>query len=208
MKILGEIEWNSICIDEAQVIKNPQSKATQALWELKADFRLALTGTPIENHYKDLWSIFNFIAPGLLGELNYFDKFVVRPIQGQSESALKDLKSRVNPFILRRSKKDVLLELPDKTEVINYCELTEEQNAAYESYLGNVKTKMAAGKVKPIQIFEPILRLRQVACDPRLVDPSYKGGSGKVELFKSLISEGDEKITSHLSSLSGRLFSI
>lgn len=185
--------WNVVCVDEAQVIKNPQSKAASALWKLDSKFKLALTGTPIENHYKDLWSIFNFITPGLLGELSYFEKFVVRPIQNESLSALEDFKGRVGQFILRRTKKDVLLELPEKTEMINYCELTEAQKSAYEEYLSGVRTKMAEEEIKPIQIFELILRLRQFACDPRLVDANYKGGSGKIDLFKSLISEVTEE---------------
>lgn len=190
---LNNENWRCVIIDEAQVIKNPQSKAAQALWQLKSDFKLALTGTPIENHYKDLWSIFRFIAPGLLGELSYFNQHIVRPIQGQSLSALKSLRSRINPFVLRRSKKQVLSELPDKTELVNYCQLTEEQKHAYDNYLGDVKTKIVENDVKPIQIFELILRLRQFACDPRLVNSDFKGGSGKLDLFKELIGEVTEE---------------
>lgn len=186
---LCEETWSCVCIDEAQVIKNPQSKATQALWKIKSDFRLALTGTPIENHYKDLWSIFNFIAPGLLGELSYFNKFIVKPIQAETEGILSGLRARISPFILRRTKSDVLLELPDKTEVINYCEMSEAQNKSYEDYLSGVKSKISSEEIKPIQIFELILRLRQFACDPRLVDKNYSGGSGKIDVFRELIRE-------------------
>ena len=108
---------------------------------------MALTGTPIENHYKDLWSIFNFIAPGLLGELKYFEKFVVNPIQAENnEKALTTL-CEVEAIYIKKIKKRGLARLPEKTKMINCCELTEEQNAAYENYLSGVKTKVAANKL-------------------------------------------------------------
>ncbi|WED24001.1 DEAD/DEAH box helicase [Vibrio sp. JC009] len=135
IKLLGQVNWQRVVLDEAQNIKNPKSAQTKAIFKLKANSRLALTGTPVENRLMDLWSIFNFLNPGYLGTQAQFRKAYESPIQQEHNSGRSALlKKLVGPFILRRMKtdKNIIKDLPDKLENKQYCNLSKEQAAFYE----------------------------------------------------------------------------
>lgn len=170
-------------IDEAQNIKNPKSQNTKIIKEINAKVKFALTGTPIENSLIELWSIFDFIMPGyLFDEKKFKRKFVNR-----SEKEIKELKSLINPFILRRLKKDVITELPEKIEKKYYVSMTNEQKLAYKNYMKEVKLKLKTGEDDNITIFSYLTRLRQICQDPILVNKDYTGDSGKLNIALEII---------------------
>ena len=190
----------SFCfLDEAQHIKNPGINLTKAIKSVNAKYRFALTGTPIENNLSELWSIFDFIMPGYLGSHGYFSKNFMTPIMKQNDkSALEALSFHIKPFILRRIKKDVLLELPPKIETTQLCELDTDQKKLYQSQL-EVAKKEIEDEIKneklsksQIKIFSLLTRLRQICCHPKLFIDNYTHSSGKFEtlfeLFDDLIS--------------------
>jgi SNF2 family DNA or RNA helicase len=190
----------SFCfLDEAQHIKNPAINLTKAIKSVNAKHRFALTGTPIENNLSELWSIFDFIMPGYLGSHGYFSKNFMSPIMKQNDkSALEALSFHIKPFILRRIKKDVLLELPPKIETTQLCELDINQKKLYQSQL-EVAKKEIEDEIKneklsksQIKIFSLLTRLRQICCHPKLFIDNYTHSSGKFEtlfeLFDDLIS--------------------
>ncbi|RYZ57924.1 MAG: DEAD/DEAH box helicase, partial [Proteobacteria bacterium] len=195
-EILAETKWNILVMDEAQTIKNAQTKTAQAVQTIDADWKLALSGTPIENHLGDLWSLFRTISPGLFGEWDKFKKSYVLPIEREdSPSSKLRLKNKIAPFILRRMKKDYLTELPDKTEVDLWIDLSAEEQSAYDAMRGEAiekvqnlvdedpeaKTQMA--------ILAALTRLRQAACHRSLVDESWTGSSSKVEALNERLIE-------------------
>lgn len=176
-----------ICIiDEAQHIKNPMSQSAQAVKAIKAPNRFALTGTPIENSLTELWSIFDFIMPGYLKTHGKFIKNFEGPIvKDKDERALSELLKLIKPFILRRFKKDVALELPPKIEHKVIVEMTEEQKKLYFAYVSDYKEEMKKeikdkgfNKSK-IKILALLTRLRQICCDPSSFIENYTGDSGK-----------------------------
>jgi superfamily II DNA or RNA helicase len=174
-EILGSQQWRYAIIDEAQAIKNPHSATAKAAKKLKADRRLALSGTPIENRLSEIWSIFDFVAPGLLGPLEKFDERYSRPIDNGDKKAAERLRATIHPFILRRTKSEVAKDLPEKIEIDHVCELTGEQHALYQQVLKEVRTQIL-GEVEKngvaksqIQILAALTKLRQAACDPRLL---------------------------------------
>nr|WP_243281437.1 SNF2-related protein [Clostridium sp. D53t1_180928_C8] len=172
-------------IDEAQNIKNPKAKNTKIIKEIKAKVKFALTGTPIENSLIELWSIFDFIMPGyLFDEKKFKQKFVNR-----SEREIEELKSLINPFILRRLKRDVIKELPEKIEKKYYVPMTTEQKLAYRNYMKEVKLKLKTGEDDNITIFSYLTRLRQICQDPILVNKDYTGDSGKLNVALEIIEE-------------------
>lgn len=172
-------------IDEAQNIKNSQAQNTKVIKEIKADVRFALTGTPIENNLSELWSIFDFVVPGYLYSK---EKFEERFAHG-GQSNLEILKALVNPFILRRTKKEVIKDLPDKDSKNILVDMTEAQNQVYRNYIKNVKELLKDKKNNNIQIFSYLTKLRQICLDPALIKEGYNGGSGKLEVAMELISE-------------------
>lgn len=172
-------------IDEAQNIKNASAQNTKVIKEINAKVRFALTGTPIENNLTELWSIFDFIMPGYLYSK---EKFVEKFTHGGKEN-LEILKELVNPFILRRTKKDVIKELPDKVLKNILVDMTEAQKAVYMNYIKNVKELLKDKKDNNIQIFSYLTRLRQICLDPSLIKKEYNGGSGKLESAMELIDE-------------------
>lgn len=193
--MLNEIEklknfvFNYIILDESQFIKNPFSKTYQALLSLKSEQRLVLTGTPIENSLIDLWAQINFINPGLLGTFSYFKNEFYIPIEKKKDpEKITRLKKLISPFILRRTKKEVAPELPEIMEEIIYCDMTEEQLKYYEReksvvrnfLLENIRNKEL--NKKSIIILRELMRLRQIANHPVLVDENYNFSSGKYEL--------------------------
>ena len=172
-------------IDEAQNIKNPKAQNTKIIKEINAKVKFALTGTPIENSLVELWSIFDFIMPGyLFDEKKFKKKFVNR-----SEKEIEELRSLIKPFILRRLKRDVITELPEKIEKKYYVPMTSEQKLAYKNYMKEVKLKLKTGEDDNITIFSYLTRLRQICQDPILVNKDYTGDSGKLNVALEIIEE-------------------
>jgi superfamily II DNA or RNA helicase len=193
-----EIEFDTIALDEAQHIKNRQSQNAQAVKSIQAPHRLVLTGTPMENSVLDLWSIFDFLMPGYLGSAQDFRERYEMPIaREQSESAQGRLARRLRPFLLRRTKKEVAPELPEKLEQISFCELSEDQAALYQELLAASRREVteavgAQGLARSrMVVLNALLRLRQVCCDLRLLklENAPASGSGKVALFRELLDE-------------------
>jgi SNF2 family DNA or RNA helicase len=182
---LQAIDWATIVLDEAQAIKNTATKRAKIVQGLSADFKLATTGTPIENHLGELWSLFRFLNPGLLGGKTAFNEKFNRPIaRDGNEERRETLKSLVKPFILRRRKDQVLTELPPKTEIVLSVDLSEEEKALYEAIRRQALKDIASAdeQQKRFTVLAQLTKLRQAACHPRLVRPSSKIGSAKLEL--------------------------
>ncbi|MFQ5647462.1 MAG: DEAD/DEAH box helicase, partial [bacterium] len=168
--------YHTIVLDEAQYIKNPKSKMNQVACQLQADHRLCLTGTPMENHLGELWSLFNFLLPGLLGDEKQFRQFYRKPIEKEQDHDRKmALVRRIKPFIIRRTKDMVAAELPPKTEIIQNSELAKVQRDLYETIRVSMHEKVRQeiankGLARShIIVLDALLKLRQVCCDPRLL---------------------------------------
>ena len=193
---LSKIHWGTLVLDEAQKIKNSVTKTAQAVRELDAKWRLALTGTPVENHLGELWSIFRAVCPGLLGSWERFRTTFAEPIERQKDPARRRALSRlIRPFILRRTKAEVLEELPARTEIVRTAEHNAEEKQRYQAArLAAVENLALPGQDEPLedrrfQVLAALTRLRQLACHPRLVDPDWPGGSAKLELFMEIVEE-------------------
>ena len=194
-------EFQYIIADEAQYIKNNNTQNAKAIKVIQAKTRYALTGTPIENSLSELWSIFDFIMPGYLFHYHKFKEMYETPIvKVQDEIAMKKLKMLIEPFILRRVKKEVLTELPDKTISVLNNEMQEEQLKIYLSYLANAKQEAMQElqqngvEKSQIKILALLMRLRQICCHPGLFIDNYKGESSKlnqcIEIVKDAVSAG------------------
>ncbi|MBU3132587.1 SNF2 helicase associated domain-containing protein [Clostridium gasigenes] len=171
-------------IDEAQNIKNPTSQNTNIVKSINAKCRIALTGTPIENNLTELWSIFDFIMPRFLYTQQKFkEKFI-----NTGGKNIEELKTLIKPFILRRLKKDVAEELPDKIEKKYLVEMTVAQKQIYKSYMKDVKSKMKLNKEDKITIFSYLTKLRQLCLDPSILIKEYSGGSGKIKATIDIVS--------------------
>jgi superfamily II DNA or RNA helicase len=177
---LGAREWDTLVLDEAQAIKNPSSKVARAAYKLRASFKMALTGTPVENHLEDLWSQFHLLQPGLLGGRSEFADRYVKPIAVGDGEAAKRLRRRIRPFVLRRLKSEVAKELPPRIDVVLRCELDTHERRAYDAVRAatqeQVVERLAAG-ANVLQVLEALLRLRQAACHPALLP----GGRGRAQ---------------------------
>ena len=188
--------WHTLIVDEAQAIKNAAAKRSQAVFELAADFRLALTGTPVENRLGDLWSIMRFANPGLLGTVNRFNERFAGPIErSRDREAQHVLKRLIGPFVLRRTKAEVLQELPPRTELIltvapeaaeaaHYEALRREAARAIDATLASTPEAQAH-----FNILAQLTRLRRAACDPRLCSPQFAIAGAKVQAFADLAGE-------------------
>jgi len=188
--------WHTLIVDEAQAIKNAAAKRSQAVFELAADFRLALTGTPVENRLGDLWSIMRFANPGLLGTVNRFNERFAGPIErSRDREAQHVLKRLIGPFVLRRTKAEVLQELPPRTELIltvapeaaeaaHYEALRREAARAIDATLESTPEAQAH-----FNILAQLTRLRRAACDPRLCSPQFAIAGAKVQAFADLAGE-------------------
>ncbi len=192
-------QYHSLILDEAQTIKNPRAKAAQILRRVNAQHRLCLTGTPMENHLGELWALFDFVMPGFLGTTRQFKTLFRTPIEihGDDERQ-KILQTRITPFMLRRTKNEVLQELPDKTEIIRMVRLEKKQAALYESIRlameENVRQAIASKGLSRshITILDALLKLRQTCCDPRLLPLSHAqsvGESAKLDLLMEMLPE-------------------
>jgi superfamily II DNA or RNA helicase len=191
-----KIDWHTAILDEAQAIKNTATKRSQAAMALSADFRVIMTGTPVENHLGELWNLFRFINPGLLGSQKLFNERFAGPIERDSSKGAKlRLKKLVQPFILRRTKSKVLQELPSRTEITLSVELTEEEAAFYEAIRRRAVEKLTEvspdDKKQPqhLTILAEIMRLRRACCHPQLVMPESDLSSSKLKLFGDTIDE-------------------
>jgi superfamily II DNA or RNA helicase len=193
--LLVQKRFATIILDEAQAIKNTTAKRTKAAYELQGDFKIITTGTPIENHLGELWSIINFINPGLLGTLNYFNERFANPIEknGDLEKKLQ-LRRLVQPFILRRKKNEVLDELPSKTEITLTVQLSDEERAFYEALRQTAIQSLEEsagekGNDARFKVLAEISRLRQACCHPQMLQPDLPIGSAKLELFGEVVEE-------------------
>ncbi|MGL5753055.1 MAG: DEAD/DEAH box helicase, partial [Paraclostridium sp.] len=182
----GNKMFDYCIIDEAQNIKNPYSQSSEVVKNIQARVKFALTGTPIENNLLELWSIFDFIMPGYLYSKNRFKEEFIK-----SSDNYEELRKQIQPFILRRLKKDVLTQLPDKIETKFFVEMTTEQKKAYQTYAENIIEKMKNSDLKKdkITILSYLTTLRQLCLDPSIKVDDYTGGSGKIEVLKELVHE-------------------
>lgn len=196
--LLSAMRWHRIVLDEAQNIKNPEAKQTKAILKLDARFRLALTGTPVENRLLDLWSIFNFLNPGYLGKQAWFRKHFETPIQRDRDSAKSaQLKRLVEPFILRRVKTDpaIIKDLPDKVENKQYCNLSREQASLYEAVVQDVETQLqeSEGIQRQGLMLSTLMKLKQICNHPAqfLQDnsPFDASRSHKLERLSDMLTE-------------------
>ena len=174
--ILSAQEWDLIIVDEAQTLKNPASQMAKALRLLSCSGRLALTGTPVENSLQDLWTLFDWVVPGLLGNRKTFASVFRTPIEKHADAqAQARLNRRIRPFLLRRTKEEVASELPPRTEITHYIDLPKPQQALYETVRASMDARVrdavqARGlNGAQITILDALLKLRQVCCDPSLV---------------------------------------
>lgn len=186
-----------VVADEAQYIKNTNTQNSKSIKRIKAQTKYALTGTPIENSLSELWSIFDFIMPDYLFTYKKFKKnYEVPIVRDNNEEMLKRLKNIIEPFILRRTKKDVLKELPDKTTIVLNNEMLEEQERIYLSYLSQARNELQEEieykgfEQSRIKILALLTRLRQICCHPSLFISNYKDGSGKLNQCIELIKDG------------------
>lgn len=199
IELYHSVQFSYCIIDEAQHIKNPKSVNAKAVKQISANGYFALTGTPIENHLTELWSIFDFVMPRLLFSQNKFHNLFEIPIVRDQDLAAKDrLRKTIRPFILRRLKKDVLKELPEKTESKMLCPLLDEQKQLYLAYLNEARAQIRSDldnnefKKNQLAILSMITRLRQICCHPAMFIENYKHSSGKMDLLIELIEESIE----------------
>lgn len=196
ISVLKNCTFNYIILDESQNIKNPQSETAQAACTLISKYRLTLTGTPVENNTMELWSQFSFLNPGLLGSQTFFKDNFMKPIEKeQNIQAATTLKKLIFPFILRRTKEEVIQELPPKVEHIFYSPMHEEQSSIYakirDTYRNQIINEIESKGLNKsrMRVLEGLIKLRQVACHPLLVDRGYQSESGKFEALKLMIEE-------------------
>jgi superfamily II DNA or RNA helicase len=182
--VLGAKTWDTVVLDEAQAIKNPDSQVARAAYGLEANFRVALSGTPIENRLEELWSLMHFTNRGLLGGRKEFEERWARPVSDNQKGAAEALRARIRPFVLRRLKRDVAPELPPRTESVRHVTLTERERAVYDAVYAATREEVvnqleAGGSV--LKALEALLRLRQAACHPALVPGQQAATSSKVQ---------------------------
>jgi len=192
-------QFHMIILDEAQTVKNFKTQAYQVIQQIKANQRLCLSGTPMENHLGELWSLFHLLLPGFLGDQKTFQALYRKPIEKNRNEARRDsLIKRIKPFILRRTKQQVALDLPDKTEIIQKIELKAPQRDLYEAIRMRAQNKVMAEIQKKglhgsqIIVLDALLKLRQVCCDPRLVkmETSEKvEESAKLEFLMEMLTQ-------------------
>ncbi|MDD5059068.1 MAG: DEAD/DEAH box helicase [Sideroxydans sp.] len=188
--------WHTLIADEAQFIKNATAKRSQAVFELDADFRLALSGTPVENRLAELWSIMRFANPGLLGSISRFNERFATPIERDKDrDAQHTLRRLIAPFLLRRTKTQVLQELPSRTELVIKISPSKEEASHYEALrrqaIAEADMALASGKggQARMNILAQLTRLRRAACDPRIVTPAFPAIGSKVQTFTELAVE-------------------
>ncbi|MFP4163494.1 MAG: SNF2-related protein [Chitinispirillaceae bacterium] len=201
VEFLKAKRFHYIILDEAQAIKNPASQVSRSIRQLQSNHKLALSGTPIENGLSELWSMFSFLNPGMLGSFRTFAKNFIKPIERDlSDNTSAVLRKLIFPFILRRTKQQVAKDLPPKNEMVLYAEMLPKQKTLYEitrdTYRGKIIDAIDKEGVEGsrMQILEGLLRLRQICCHPAMVDETFAGDSGKFRLLEQslvdIVSEG------------------
>jgi hypothetical protein len=199
---LQSVPWNYVVLDEAQAIKNPASQTAKSACAIEAQHRLVLTGTPIENRLEELWSLFRFLMPGLLGSRTSFRERFVRPVEEGNPNARRRLHGRIRPYVLRRLKSQVAKELPALTEMVVRCTMGPEQRKVYDAVrltarrdVQEALARMGEKKVT-FQVLEALLRMRQACCDPSLLpgDVGEDAASAKLdrmeEMLVNVVSDG------------------
>jgi superfamily II DNA or RNA helicase len=199
LELYREFEFAYCILDEAQHIKNPQTLNAQTVKQINAKCRFALTGTPIENSLTELWSIFDFLMPGYLwSHAKFVNKFEAPIVKARDQEATQTLGRHIRPFILRRMKRDVLQELPEKIESKMMVEMTEAQKKVYLAYLGQARQEIAQElrnngfSKSQIKILAALTRLRQICCHPSLFLENFEGDSGKMLLLQEIIGDALE----------------
>ncbi len=190
---LSEVDWSTVVLDEAQFIKNPASRRAQAAHRLRAAHRIAATGTPVENHLGDLWSIFHFLNPALLGPWKAFERRFVKPVEREEDTERgRALRGIVAPYVLRRNKSQVLSELPPLTTIQKKVQLSDEEELLYAALRRQVHDKLRTVHGKrshKLEILAEITRLRRFCCHPSLVFPNSGSAGSKLETFLELALE-------------------
>ncbi|NDV57418.1 DEAD/DEAH box helicase [Bacteroides sp. 519] len=196
---LAKYSFEYIVLDESQNIKNSDSQTFKAAIRLRGNHKLVLTGTPIENSLKDLWSQFHFIQPDLFGSESDYNKQYINPIKQNNQQVENKLQKLISPFILRRSKQEVAPELPSLTEEVIYCDMTEQQNEIYQKEKNGLRNLLLQQQTEKVNhnnliVLNGIMQLRQLASHPRMVQQDFTGSSGKLEeiitMYATLHSEG------------------
>ena len=192
-EVLCGKQWNTVCLDEAHVIKNRQTKTSAVVMKLQATHRIILTGTPVQNHLGELWNLFQFANPGLLGSHEQFRQKYIVPIEQQdNKERSRQLKRIVSPFMLRRTKQEVIEELPDKTEINIPIELCDDELAVYEVIRRRAKQLLEDERSSSgvsVNTLAEITRLRQAACSAELVEKNWKGECSKLTALNDLLQE-------------------
>ncbi|MBD3420576.1 MAG: ATP-dependent helicase [Chitinivibrionales bacterium] len=195
-RFLSEIAFNYIILDEAQAIKNPLSGVSKGLRELNSRHRLALSGTPIENNLSELWSLFTFLNPGMLGTYRHFVKHFAKPIESDNTSSKADLLQKlIKPCILRRTKSQVAKDLPPKTEMVLFAPMLPRQQTMYDitrqTFRGQLLREIDQQGIEKsrMDILAGLMKLRQICCHPALVDPAFRGDSGKFRLLDTCLED-------------------
>lgn len=191
---LAGVNWSTLVADEAQAFKNAATKRSQAIMKLNSGFRMITTGTPIENHLGELWNLFRFINPGLLGSLDSFNRRFAAPIEQRQDSGAKQrLRQLLKPFILRRLKTDVLSELPPRTEITLELEFSAAEAALYEALRRQAIERLETEETNPgqkrMQLLAEIMRLRRACCHPKLALPDSDIPSAKLDAFGEIVDE-------------------
>jgi SNF2 family DNA or RNA helicase len=198
---LAREAWDTVVLDEAQTIKNPDSQVARAAYRLPARFRLALSGTPVENRLDELWSQLHFLNPGLLGGRQHFQERYARPIAAGQAGAAARLRERMGPFVLRRRKQEVAAELPPRTDMVLHCVLSEDERQVYNAIQAATRAQVVArlqagGGV--LEALEALLRLRQACCHIGLVPGQQAETSAKVvlllEALEQVVDEGHKAL--------------
>jgi len=194
-ELLAGAQWQTVVLDEAQAIKNMTTKRSQAAMQLQAGFRIATTGTPVENRLDELWNLFRFLNPGLLGSHQSFGTRFGTPIERDQDKAARSLlKKLIRPFILRRTKSQVLEELPPRTDIVQRVELSTAEAAVYEALRRKALETLQGGEdqgpgERQIRILAEIMRLRRACCNPALVMPDCGISSAKLAAFNEIVAE-------------------
>lgn len=218
---IAGVEWGSVVLDEAQAIKNSRSKTSKAIATIPSKWTIALTGTPVENHLGELWSLFHVVSPGVFGGWEQFRKRFATPIEKENnEAARLGLAERLKPFVLRRKKSEVLKDLPPRTEMNLYVDLSKEEREEYERVrleaIGEVDQIESLVKTQDqrFRILALITRLRQISCNAKLVNGSFEGEAAKLvqlrETLTNLKEEGHRALifsqfTEHLALIRSEL---
>ncbi len=199
--ILAAKHWQTVVLDEAQTIKNPDSQVARSAFELQAETRMALTGTPVENRLTDLWSQFHFLNRGLLGGRSDFEERYAKPIAEGDRGAGERLRQRIKPFVLRRLKRDVAKELPPRTDIVLRVTLDDDERALYDSVLAATRKEIVENLAQGgsvLAALEALLRLRQAACHRSLLPGQHADSSSKLDLLfdtlEEILSEGHKAL--------------